>query len=82
MNSLEELLEVIRETRENFGYDKPILIEEFLTELPIIEEDYSQLSSNLPRICGYEAKWFSGSPYGKIRSIKAELPEEVKGVHH
>ncbi len=96
VNNLEQLLDVIHETRENFGYDKPILIEEFLTGkdlsvgiignppddfivLPIIEEDYSQLPLDLPRICGYEAKWLPDSPYGKIRSIKAELPEEVKG---
>jgi D-alanine-D-alanine ligase len=96
VNTLEELLDVIHETRENFGYDKPILIEEFLTGkdltvgiignppddfivLPIIEEDYSQLPPDLPRICGYEAKWLPNSPYGKIRSIKAELSEEVKG---
>jgi D-alanine-D-alanine ligase len=96
VNTLEELLDVIHETRENFGYDKPILIEEFLRGkdltvgiignppddfivLPIIEEDYSQLPPDLPRICGYEAKWLPNSPYGKIRSIKAELSEEVKG---
>jgi D-alanine-D-alanine ligase len=96
VNTLEELLDVIHETRENFGYDKPILVEEFLTGkdltvgiignppddfivLPIIEEDYSQLPPDLPRICGYEAKWLPNSPYGKIRSIKAELSEEVKG---
>ena len=46
--------------------------------LPIIEEDYSQLPPDLPRICGYEAKWDSNSPYWKnLRSIPAELSEEV-----
>ena len=31
----------------------------------------------MPRICGYEAKWQPDSPYWKIKSIKAELPEEA-----
>lgn len=30
-NSFEELVNAISEVRENFGYDKPILVEEFLT---------------------------------------------------
>lgn len=47
------------------------------TILPIIEEDYSALPPELPRICGYEAKWDPESPYWKIKSIPAELPEET-----
>jgi D-alanine-D-alanine ligase len=90
----EELLSAIREIREKFGYDHPILVEQFLTGkdltigiignppdnylvLPILEEDYSSLPPDLPRICGYEAKWQPNSPYWNIKSIRAELPEET-----
>jgi D-alanine-D-alanine ligase len=46
--------------------------------LPIIEEDYSALPSNLPRICGYEAKWDTESIYFKeIKSIVADLPAQT-----
>ncbi len=92
---IEELLNAVTEIREKFGYDKPILVEEFLTGkdltmgiignppesyqvLPIIEEDYSALPKGLPRICGYEAKWMPDSPYWNIKSVKAELPEDVE----
>ena len=91
----EELTNAISAIREKFGYDKPILVEEFLTgkdlsvgiignppesytALPIIEEDYSALPPGLPRICGYEAKWLSESPYWNIHSIHAELPEVLE----
>jgi D-alanine-D-alanine ligase len=91
----EALLNAIKEIRENFGYEKPILIEEFLTgkdlslgiignppssylALPITEEDYSEVPDDLPKICGYEAKWRPDSPYWKIKSIKAELPPEIE----
>jgi D-alanine-D-alanine ligase len=93
--SIEKILNTISEIRDKLGYDKPILIEEFLsgkdlsigiignfpdsyTVLPIIEEDYSELPSELPRICGYEAKWLQDSPYWKIKSIPAELPIETE----
>jgi D-alanine-D-alanine ligase len=47
--------------------------------LPIIEEDYSQLPPDLPKICGYEAKWDPDSPYfNLLRSIPADLPEDVE----
>ncbi|MBI4651122.1 methyltransferase domain-containing protein, partial [Candidatus Desantisbacteria bacterium] len=92
-NNLEELLNIISEIRESFGYDKPILVEEYLTGkdlsvgiignpptsynvLPIVEEDYSVLPANLPKICGYEAKWCPDSPYWNIKSIPADLPDE------
>jgi len=95
--NLEELLNAISEIREKFGYEKPVLVEEFLTGkdlsvgiignppdsytiLPIIEEDYSSLPPELPRICGYEAKWLPDSPYGKVQSIPAVLPEETEKV--
>jgi len=94
-NNIKELVNAISEIREKFGYDKPVLVEEFLTGkdlsvgimgnppedyivLPIIEEDYSVLPDGLPKICGYEAKWLPDSPYWNIKSIPAELPEEIK----
>lgn len=46
--------------------------------LPIVEEDYSVLPEGLPKICGYEAKWDPESPYWKLRSIAAELPDDVE----
>ncbi len=94
-NSIEELVNAISEIREKFGYEKPILVEEFLTGkdlsvgiignppesytvLPVIEEDYSILPPDLPRICGYEAKWLPESPYWNIKSIPTQLPEETE----
>ncbi|MFO7979830.1 MAG: methyltransferase domain-containing protein [Candidatus Aminicenantes bacterium] len=46
--------------------------------LPIIEEDYSSLPPDLPKICGYEAKWDPDSPYWQLKSIPANLPEEAE----
>ena len=44
------------------------------TVLPIIEEDYSGLPDDLPKICGYEAKWDPESVYFKtLKSVPAEL---------
>ena len=93
-HSLEELLEIMAETREIIGSDKPFLLEEFLpgkdisvgiignppacTVLPIIEEDYSAVPEDLPRICGYEAKWLPDSPYWKVKSVPADLPEKTR----
>ncbi len=93
--TIEDLVNALVEIREKFGYEKPILIEEFLTDkditvgiignlpepyivLPIIEEDYSALPETLPRICGYEAKWLPDSPYWKIKSVPANLPEATE----
>lgn len=93
--SIEQLVNAISEIRERFGYEKSILVEEFLTgkdlslgiignppesyrALPIIEEDYSSLPPELPRICGYEAKWLPDSPYWSVKSIPAQLPEETE----
>jgi D-alanine-D-alanine ligase len=93
--NIEELVQAITEIRERFGYDKPILVEEFLTGkdmsvgiignqpesynvLPIIEEDYSALPPELPRICGYEAKWLPDSPYWNLKSVPANLPEDTE----
>jgi len=94
-NNIDELLAAISEIRDKFGYNKPILVEEFLQGkdlsvgiignppedylvLPIVEEDYSALPPGLPRICGYEAKWLPQSPYGKVDSIVADLPEDTR----
>lgn len=92
-HSVEELLEILAETRDKIGSDKPFLLEEFLpgkdisvgiignppgcTVLPITEEDYSAVPEELPKICGYEAKWLPDSPYWKIKSIPADLPEKT-----
>jgi len=97
VNNAEELLDVVSEIRSKFGYNKPMLVEEFLTGkdltigmignngnikiLPIGEEDYSMLPENLPKICGYEAKWDMNSPYwNSLKTIKAELSEEQKDI--
>jgi D-alanine-D-alanine ligase len=94
-HSAEELLNAIASIRERFGYDKPMLVEEFLTGadltvgvignppddylvLPIVEEDYSSLPPELPRLCGYEAKWNPDSPYWNLGSIPADLPPETQ----
>ncbi|WP_445475439.1 methyltransferase domain-containing protein [Methanococcoides methylutens] len=94
-NSHDEVVRAIYDIREGLGYDKPILIEEFLTGkdlsigiignppenytiLPIIQEDYSQLPEDMPRLCGYEAKWIPESPYWNITSVPADLPPEVE----
>ncbi len=93
--TMEELVNAVVEIREKFGYEKPILVEEFLTgkditvgiignlpepymALPIIEEDYSALPPELPRVCGYEAKWLPDSPYWNIKSVPANLPEATE----
>jgi D-alanine-D-alanine ligase len=48
--------------------------------LPVIEEDYSALPDDLPKICGYEAKWDTESVYFKeIKSVVADLPAETTG---
>ena len=92
----EQLVTAIVSSRDQFGYDQPILVEEFLpgkdlsvgivgnppdayTVLPPLEEDYSRLPAELPRLCGYEAKWLPQSPYWQsITSVAAELPDETE----
>ena len=92
---LERLVSAIAEIRDKLGYEKPVLVEEFLggadisvgiignspasySILPIIEEDYSGLPPELPRICGYEAKWLPDSAYGVITSVAANLPDDTR----
>jgi D-alanine-D-alanine ligase len=94
-NSVTEITNAIVEIREKFGYDKPILVEEFLTGedisvgiignppenyavLPITKEDYSAVPDDMPKICGYEAKWIPESPYWDIKSVRASLTEETE----
>ena len=97
-NDFEELNDAIIRIREKVGFDKPIVIEEFLpgkeitigiignppesyTILPFAEEDYSDLPPELPKICGYEAKWLENTPYFKLlKSIPANLPEETEKI--
>jgi len=95
VNNHEEMLNAISDVRSKFGYDKPILVEEFLTGkdlsvgiignipnsyvvLPITEEDYSAVPEDLPKICGYEAKWHPDSPYWNIKSVPANISDEMK----
>jgi len=90
-----DLENALLQVREKVGYDKPVLVEKFLTGkdisvgiignspesyqvLPVIEEDYSVLPDDLPKICGYEAKWDATSPYWNLRSIPANLPEATE----
>lgn len=79
--TIEALSDAITRIRKQFGNNKPVLVEEFLTGaeltigiignmdnymvLPVIEEDFSGLPKGLPHICGYEAKWLPDSPYMK-----------------
>jgi D-alanine-D-alanine ligase len=93
--NIEALVNAILEIRDKFGYEKPILVEEFLTGkdlsigiignppdtytiLPVTEEDYSTIPEDLPRICGYEAKWMPHSPYWNIKSVPTELDEKTR----
>jgi D-alanine-D-alanine ligase len=48
------------------------------TVLPITEEDYSDVPADLPRICGYEAKWLPDSPYYQIKSVPTNLAETTE----
>lgn len=91
----EQLIDAIAEVHQKLGYDKSVLVEQFLpgkeftiglvgnapdsyTVLPITQEDYSVLGDDLPHICGYEAKWCPDSPYWKLKSIPADMPQETE----
>ncbi len=90
----EELRVALRELRQVWGYKGPVLVEEFIdgidltvsivgnppndVVLPVLTEDYSSLPDGLPRILTYAAKWLPDSPYGRVRSVRAEVPEVVR----
>lgn len=94
-HDIRQLEQAIATVRSTAGYDRPVLVEQFLsgkdisvgiignppdsyTMLPIIEEDYSMLPDDLPKVCGYEAKWDEESVYFKnVSSIQAELPQST-----
>ncbi len=52
------------------------------TILPITSDDYTCLKDHpeLPRICGYEAKWNKNSPYWNIKTHKAALDPETREI--
>lgn len=93
--NVEQLAQGVLRIRDQYGYELPILIEQFLSGkdisigiignpnhemhiLPIIEEDYSELPDDFPKVCGYEAKWDPSSPYWKIRSVDANLDASIE----
>ena len=93
--NVNELENALVFTRETVGYDKPIVVEQYLNGqdisvgvignppesyeiLPIIQEDYSVLPPELPKICGYEAKWDPESPYWNVKSIPAVIDDATR----
>lgn len=47
--------------------------------LPVSEDDYSRLPKDLPRFCGYEAKWDPTSPYWTdVQAVPATLPDATR----
>jgi D-alanine-D-alanine ligase len=46
--------------------------------LSITEEDYSEVHKDLPRLNCHEAKHDPNSPYNKIKTIKADIPNELR----
>ncbi len=89
-----ELRESVATVRRLTGGNRPVIVERLLTgddlslglmgnpgafhELPITREDYSAVPDNMPKICGYEAKWDPESPYWNILSLPARLPERTR----
>jgi D-alanine-D-alanine ligase len=94
VNTRAELFRAVSELRENFSYQGPIVVEEFLPGIELTvgivgnpgsysfismtKEDYSQLPQGLPPICGWEAKWDPVSPYASVRPIPA-ISSELEG---
>jgi D-alanine-D-alanine ligase len=94
VRSREELRAALRDLRTDWGYRGPVLVEEFVdgidltvsivgnppndVVLPVLTEDYSCLPDGLPRILTYAAKWLPESPYGRVRSVPAEIPDGVR----
>ena len=93
VNNAEELINYLDHLREILP-GVPLLIQEYLQgpeysvglvgnpdkfeALPILEVDYSQLPSKLPKILSYESKWDPDSPYWKdIRYKEASIDDET-----
>ena len=93
VNNAEELMNYLDHLREIMP-GVPLLIQEYLQgaeysvglvgnpdkfeALPILEVDYSQLPSQLPKILSYESKWDPASPYwNDIRYKEANLDDET-----
>ncbi|MDB2613642.1 methyltransferase domain-containing protein [Chlamydiales bacterium] len=91
VNSAEELVTYFDKIKSEMP-GVPILIQEFLEGrefsvgiigngasmevLPLLEVDFSKLPKNLPKILGYESKWYPDSPYWtQIRYHQANLDE-------
>lgn len=94
MNNAEELINYLDHLRDIMP-GVPLLIQEYLQgaeysvglvgnpdkfeALPILEVDYSQLPSKLPKILSYESKWDPDSPYWKDITYKeATLDDETQ----
>jgi D-alanine-D-alanine ligase len=85
-----ELNESIATVRRITGGQRPVIVERLLTGadvsvglmgnpgafhvLPVTQEDYSAVPADMPKICGYEAKWDPQSPYWNILSVPARIP--------
>jgi D-alanine-D-alanine ligase len=93
VNTAEELVNSYDRLKSEMP-DIPILIQEFLEgrefsvcvigngdnieTLPILEVDYSGLPSDLPKILGYESKWYPDSPYwNTIKYHQADIDESI-----
>ncbi len=88
-----ELAQSIATVRKLTGGQRPVIVEHLLTGadmsvglmgnpgafhvLPVTQEDYSAVPDNMPRICGYEAKWDPKSPYWNIMSVPAKAPRRT-----
>lgn len=94
VNNAEELINYLDHLRDIMP-GVPLLIQEYLQgaeysvglvgnpdkfeALPILEVDYSQLPSKLPKILSYESKWDPDSPYWKDITYKeATLDDETQ----
>jgi D-alanine-D-alanine ligase len=94
VRSREELRAASRDLRTYWGYRGPVLVEEFVdgidltvsivgnppndVVLPVLTENYSCLPDGLPRVLTYAAKWLPESPYRRVRSAPAEIPDGVR----
>ncbi len=85
-----ELAGSIATVRRLTGGQRPVIVERLLTGadisvglmgnagafhvLPVTQEDYSAVPEDMPKICGYEAKWDPSSPYWNILSVPTQAP--------